>query len=413
MAIDTREELINALHEACEIEHGLLIQYLYAALSLKKGLEEGLTHHQQRLVRAWEARILAIAREEMGHLGIVCNLLAAIGGPAKLDRPAMPRRTGYYPFSFELLPFGDEALYKFLVFELPRGFPLPPPPGADPDPDAVPLAAAELAAVVPEPLTYEFVGELYAKIADGFRAIPEAELFIGPPAAQTANDWSDPLLDIQVVRDRASALAAIDNIIADGEGTPENIERSHYNGFLTVRRQYFVEQRFAAARAVPKNPATRMDPRADGQVTLIKHPTALRLTELCNASYGVMLLMLQHFFSLAPRAGEPAVGAARRALQAASQRIMSVAVRPLAEEVTKAPLDDPQAPERAGPSFEIYSDVLLSPYPEARWVLLLERLAAIVAACGEFAEVQPRVGAIGETLAILREDLAASAGGGA
>lgn len=362
---------------------------------------------------AWEARILAIAREEMGHLGIVCNLLAAIGGPAKLDRPAMPRRTGYYPFSFELLPFGDEALYKFLVFELPRGFPLPPPPGADPDPDAVPLAATEFAAVVPEPLTSEFVGELYAKIADGFRAIPEAELFIGPPAAQTANDWSDLLLDIQVVRDRASALAAIDNIIADGEGTPENFERSHYNGFLAVRRQYFVEQRFAAARAVPKNPATHIDPRADGQVTLIKHPTALRLTELCNASYGVMLLMLQHFFSLTPRAGEPAAGAARRALQAASQRIMSVAVRPLAEEVTKAPLDDPQAPERAGPSFEIYSAVLLSPYPEARWVLLLERLAAIMVACGELAEEQPRVGAIGETLAILHADLAASAGGGA
>jgi hypothetical protein len=229
--------------------------------------------------------------------------------------------------------------------------------------------------------------------------------------AQTANNWSDPLLDIQTVTDRASAIAAIENIIADGEGTPENIDRSHYNGFLTVRRQYFSEQRFAAARPVPKNPATRADPRADGEVTLIKHPTALRLTELCNASYGVMLLMLQHYFSLAPQAGDPAARASRRALQAAAQRIMSVAIRPLAEEVTKTPLDDPQAPERAGPSFEVYSEVTLSPYPEARWILLLERLGAIVAECGEFAGEQPRVGAIGETLAILREDLAASAVG--
>jgi Ferritin-like len=369
MSIDTREELINALHEACEIEHGLLVQYLYAALSLKKGLDEGLTPPQQRLVRAWEARILAIAREEMGHLGIVCNLLAAIGGPAKLGRPAMPRRTGYYPFPFDLLPFGDDALYKFLVFELPRGFPLPPPPGADPD-ALVPVPMI-IGAVVPEPLTYEFVGELYAKIADGFRAIPEAELFIGPTMAQTANNWSDPLLDIQTV----------------------------------------TEQRFAAARPVPKNPATRADPRADSEVTLIKHPTALRLTELCNASYGVMLLMLQHYFSLAPQMGDAAARASRRAQQAAAQRIMSIAVRPLAEEVTKAPLDDPQAPERAGPSFEVYSEVTLSPYPEARWILLLERLGAIVAECGELAGEQPRVGAIGETLAILREDLAASAVG--
>ena len=36
---DTREELINVLHDACEIELGLLVQYLYAALSLKKGLD--------------------------------------------------------------------------------------------------------------------------------------------------------------------------------------------------------------------------------------------------------------------------------------------------------------------------------------------------------------------------------------
>ena len=73
MAIDTREELINALHEACEIEHSLLVQYLYAALSVKKGLDEGLTPHQQRLARDWQARMLVIAREEMGHLGIACN----------------------------------------------------------------------------------------------------------------------------------------------------------------------------------------------------------------------------------------------------------------------------------------------------------------------------------------------------
>jgi hypothetical protein len=409
MAIDTREELINALHEACEIEHSLLVQYLYAALSVKKRLDEGLTTHQQRLVRDWQARMLVIAREEMGHLGIACNLLAAIGAPAKLDRPAMPRGTGYYPFSFDLLPFSDEALYKFLVFELPRGFPPPPPPGADLDTREMQPAA--LASVAPEPLEYEYIGELYAKIADGFRAIPQGQLFIGPETAQSANDWSDRTLDIRVVTDRASAIAAIDNIITDGEGTPQSTDRSHYSAFLEVRRRYFAEQRFEAARRVPKNPATRVNPEANGPVTLIKNPMALRLTELFNANYGVMLLMLQHYFSLAPRADDVAAEARRRALQLSSQRIMSVAVRPLAEEVTKAPLDDPQAPERAGPSFEIYSDVSLSPYPEARWTILLERLDALVADCADLGQESSRVGAIGETLSIMRGDLAAFASG--
>ena len=39
MAIDSREELIGALHEAAEIEHGLMIQYLFPALSLRKDAE--------------------------------------------------------------------------------------------------------------------------------------------------------------------------------------------------------------------------------------------------------------------------------------------------------------------------------------------------------------------------------------
>ena len=103
----------------------------------------------------------------MGHLAIVCNLLAAIGAPAKLDRPAMPRKVDYYPFPFDLLPFGDEALYRFLYSKPPRGFPLPPPPGADLG--GAKLAGAALKGIAPQPLKFTFIGELYAQIAEGFR----------------------------------------------------------------------------------------------------------------------------------------------------------------------------------------------------------------------------------------------------
>ena len=84
--IDTREELIYALHEAAELEHGLMIQYLFAALTMKKRLDEGISGLQQELVRKWEGQILAVAREEMAHLGTVCNLLSAIGGAPHLVR---------------------------------------------------------------------------------------------------------------------------------------------------------------------------------------------------------------------------------------------------------------------------------------------------------------------------------------
>jgi len=38
--LDSREQLLNALAEAAEIEHHLMCCYLYAAFSLKQGLEE-------------------------------------------------------------------------------------------------------------------------------------------------------------------------------------------------------------------------------------------------------------------------------------------------------------------------------------------------------------------------------------
>ena len=160
---------------------------------------------------------------------------------------------------------------------------------------------------------------------------------------------------------------------------------------------------------MPRNPVTRVGAAPADSVTLIVNPTSRLLTELFNTAYGVMLLMLQHYFSLAPRT--QAEAALRQGLREASQRIMSVAIRPLAEEVTLAPLDDPAAPERAGPSFEIYSDVALSPYPQARWPILLERLDDIIASCSVLGADMPRVAAIGETLAIMRGDLAAVGGG--
>src|SRR5829696_6698215 len=85
-AIDTREELINALIEAAELEHGLLIQYLFAAYSLKRRPSEGISVEQVEQVREWGGAILGVARQEMAHLGTVCNLLTAIGGSPRFGR---------------------------------------------------------------------------------------------------------------------------------------------------------------------------------------------------------------------------------------------------------------------------------------------------------------------------------------
>src|SRR5260370_33315219 len=52
LRVDTREELVYLLGQACEIEHGLMCEYLYAQFSLKRGPDEGLTDGQLARVQA-------------------------------------------------------------------------------------------------------------------------------------------------------------------------------------------------------------------------------------------------------------------------------------------------------------------------------------------------------------------------
>jgi N-dimethylarginine dimethylaminohydrolase len=75
--IDTRDELVNALSEAAELEHGLLVQYLFAAFSMKRRTGESITPIQQALLVDRESTILRVAHGEMYHLASVCNLLSA------------------------------------------------------------------------------------------------------------------------------------------------------------------------------------------------------------------------------------------------------------------------------------------------------------------------------------------------
>jgi hypothetical protein len=397
--IDTREELTVALHEAAELEHGLMIQYLFPAFSMRKRLDEGLSAPQQRSARSWEATILRVAVEEMGHLGTVCNLLAAIGEGPHFDRPNFPQRSGYYPFAFDLVPFSDEALYRMLVFELPQGEPLPPPPRM---PESAPPTTDPLVALsaAPDPLTYDYVGELYGKIADGFRKIDEEELFIGPRTAQVDNRWSVQL-DLRQIVDRSSALAAIEDIVVDGEGSPTSRGSSHYGRFAQVRQEYEESGFFAAARPVVRNPRTRLQRDAPIGGTLLVDERTRRAAELFNSVYGTVLLMLEQFFGSTSETPEQ-----RAVLRASASRLMSVAIRPLAEVLTELPAVGPETPATAGAPFEIYDRESPSPFPSARWTILLERLQAVIDDALSLGADIPRVGSVGDTLRFVRRSLA-------
>jgi hypothetical protein len=93
--IRSKPQLIAALKEAAEIEHQLMIQYLYAAFSLKKRPDETCTPAQYEFVRRWGSTLLMVARQEMEHLALVNGLLSAFGAAPWFSRENIPRQSPY------------------------------------------------------------------------------------------------------------------------------------------------------------------------------------------------------------------------------------------------------------------------------------------------------------------------------
>ena len=85
-ALEPRDEAVFLLTAAAEIEHALMVQYLYGAYSLQV-LDDQPNAPQ---VRALQDLLLQIAREEMGHLATVQNLLHLVGGPLNFNREHSP-----------------------------------------------------------------------------------------------------------------------------------------------------------------------------------------------------------------------------------------------------------------------------------------------------------------------------------
>jgi hypothetical protein len=397
LVIDTREELIDALCEAAELEHGLLLQYLFAALSMKRRLDEHLTPSQQELVRLWEGHVLAVARSEMAHLGQVCNLLAAVGGAPRFGRPNFPQPAKeYYPFEFRLERFSDAALYRFIRFELPKG---EKPPERPRPTMGLKMASAEFA-LIPDPLEYEYIGELYRQILEAFLHLPEDQLFIGPKSAQDTDDWSLRFRLFRV-QDRASAQRAINFIVEEGEGSPQHREGSHYDTFLKTRKALAEELErdptFDPARAVVLNPRTRPHPDAPYPSTLIENTDTRAVTELFNACYEIALLMLMQLYSFG---GETMLE--REALRNASRQMMSGVLRPMAEILTELAVADDVTQGTAGPSFELYTNLQLATQPASRWTLLFERYENVERETSMLRDLNPRLTLISENLGSLR-----------
>jgi hypothetical protein len=193
LTADTREELVYLLGQACEIEHGLMCEYLYAQFSLKRGLDEGLTEGQLARVQAWEKALISVIKQEMLHLALATNILTAIGAAPHFERPNFPILSRWYPEGVQiaLVPFGERALRHFIYLERPEGMALDDAAGFAAAQHAQPLTAGG-AGLVAVPEEWRTVGHLYRGIEAGLANLcarySEDAVFIGPARAQAVTD---------------------------------------------------------------------------------------------------------------------------------------------------------------------------------------------------------------------------------
>jgi hypothetical protein len=380
MHIAHREALIYTLGKAAELEHLIMGQYLYAAFSLKDRDKDGLEPEHLTTARRWKHELLAIAAQEMLHLALVQNLLAAVGAAPRLARPNMPLPPAAYPAGVQiaLLPFGETALRHFAFLERPEGMEM-----ADAEEVAALAKAEELPheeddEIGPHLQDFSTVGHLYRSVEDGIDSLAgrmgEERLFIGPARAQATSEhfrWPE----LVAVTDLASAHAAIDTIVEQGEGLRGEWKEAHFGRLVRMLDEYLA-LRAADACFDPTRPielAHVRSPASGAEVTLITAPFSARVTDLLNAVYEVVLQLLSRYF-----ANTDESPAQLATLSDVAVTLMFGAVKPLGGLVTQLPIGPERPGRTVGPALELFYDVdYLLPHRDAAWTIMAERLREI------------------------------------
>lgn len=380
--VQNREELWWLLFEAAQLEHMIMCQYLYAGFSLKRDADEGLTDDELAVVTQWRSTLRDIAVQEMLHLALVCNVTAAIGAAPNLFRPNFPQRSGYFPPTVQLalLPFDEAGLTHFLYLERPEGMERVDAPGFVPT--APPHEAIELSEVFPRMQDFNTVGHLYRGMEQGLDSLVErlgeGAVFVSPKRAQCRPEelgWPD----LTEVTDLASAHAAIDRIIEQGEGARGDWQNAHYGRFLQMWEEYqalkAANPSFSPAR--PVIPAfTRQPYDLDEPQTVITTPLTNAVAELFAIAYEVVLQTLTRFFTHTDETEEQLTALLTVAIGA-----MATVVAPLGETLTRMPIGDDSG-ATCGPAFEMYyAGGNFVPWREAAWALVAERVREMARRC--------------------------------
>lgn len=384
-----RDYLVMLLHIAGEIEHGLMVEYLYAAYSLGG---PGVGRHAEK-VRAWQEELLTVAREEMGHLLSVQNALLFLGAPISFERDDFPWSGPFNSFPFELEPLSLRSLAKYTYCEMPA-------------PEAVTGSDREVVLRVEAlvgPSAGPRVGEIYEHLialVENRRHIPDSAFH--PESYDAQADWDEwgrsyrpashapyaknpdippegarkTTVIVAQVATRTELADALRTIAAQGEaehlGKRPKAAPSHFDRFAKIFRAYEEilreEPNWSPSRPIPTNPVVAADRAfAPPGSTPITARSSAAWAGLFNVRYRALLTLLGYACA-GPREA-PELAKLRRAPVISRIFGEMYNLKAIAGVLTRLPLGDPDKPERAGPPFQMPYTLVL-PQPEANFWLL-------------------------------------------
>ena len=377
--IRDREELLFLLSEAAAFEHTVMLGYIYAMSTMKRSVDEGITVQELEAVDRWRGKIRSVALEEMVHLTLVNNLLAALGASPNFGRPDFPVPPGHFPAHviLALAPFNQATIQHFAYLERPTDAVIEDGDGYHSDSKVVREIRTDL--LSPTKSDYPSQGHLYNSIGFALKRMTkemgEDVLFCGKGFGQ-CDEQHFPLPGMTKVTGLASAQQAIEAIVVQGEGAEYYAEESHYAKFFSIVEEYrqlkAARPDFEPGRPSASNPLLTSAIGEEGDMH-ITHPLATQVVDLGNAIYALMLRSFVQLFAPNPQP-EPL----RSGLSQVATSLM-YALTGVGEVATRLPLKAEGGPLNAGLTFELLGAGGLLVQPCAS-LLLAERANELAAA---------------------------------
>jgi hypothetical protein len=369
------EETVALLRIAAEIEGALMVQYLFAAGSVMQGVSveiDGFDH--PILSDDWYDLTRTVAKQEMGHLITVQNLLLSLNVQPHVDRENLPLSSPLYPFPFSLQTARQSTLAKYVCAEAPHE--VAAADRADYE-DAVRQAGAIVGDVPRAGQIYERLfwllqdsdepQEPWPDLKNPFPDWPKwhvdaRSIGFNQDRQASPDEWrgddasapADTGIYVLQVADKASARLAVYTIGAQGEGPEADPGSTHFDKFLRLFRERRAVDAHAGSPAFVRNQADDPKTGISGPAT-ITDPKTLAWARLGNLRYQMLLVDIALAVSVGPTGTAPSVSAARSDFSQWAFREMLTSIKPLSAELCQMPLAAGASPTdpRAGLPYEL------------------------------------------------------------